>query len=58
MSRGLIFWVIMVVWAIFYLALFVAPGTVGGYGAQGSALLNFVLFLLLGWQVYGPPVRG
>ncbi len=57
MSRGIIFWVIMIIWAVFYLALFVAPGTVGGYGAQGSALLNFVLFLLLGWNVFGPPVR-
>ena len=55
MSRGLIFWILMLVWFVFYLAAlggFLAP-----YGARASALLEFILFLLLGWQVYGPPVR-
>jgi len=58
MSRGLIFWVLMLIWFVFQLALFAAPGYVGHWGPQGSALLDFILFLLLGWQVYGPPVRG
>jgi hypothetical protein len=56
MSRGLIFWVLMLIWFVFQLAVF--GGYVGPYAAKGSALLDFVLFLLLGWQVYGPPVRG
>jgi hypothetical protein len=56
MTRGLIFWVIMLIWAIFFLAVF--GGFAGRYGAEGGALLNFILFALLGWQVYGPPVRG
>jgi hypothetical protein len=47
----------MLVWAVFSLAVF--GGFVGGpYGIVGGRLLDFVLFLLLGWQVYGPPVRG
>jgi hypothetical protein len=55
MERRLIFWVLMLIWFVFQLAVF--GGYAGSWGAQGSVLLNFVLFLLLGWQVYGPPVR-
>jgi len=61
MTRGLIFWVIMLVWAVFFLLSSFGGASLGGY-AHGVALtsnvLNFVLFLLLGWNVYGPPVHG
>jgi hypothetical protein len=57
MTRGLIFWIIMLLWLLFMLAIF--GGFVGGvYAAGGGALLHFILFALLGWNVYGPPVRG
>ena len=57
MTRGLIFWVLMLIWFVFALALF--GGFIGGRFAEGgSSALLFILFLLLGWQVYGPPVRG
>ena len=57
MTRGLIFWVLMLIWFVFSLAVF--GGFIGGtYALGGNALLHFILFLLLGWQVYGPPVRG
>jgi hypothetical protein len=56
MTRGLIFWVIMLIWLVLMLAVF--GGFVGRYGGEASNLLLFILFLLLGWQVYGPPVRG
>lgn len=55
MSRGLIFWVLMLVWAVFGVLTFGGYG--GPYVLHGGRLLEFVLFLLLGWQVYGPPVR-
>ena len=61
MTRGLIFWVLMLIWFTFGMLLFLAPGTLGEYARVGmgaNTLLLFVLFLLLGWQVYGPPVRG
>jgi hypothetical protein len=57
MSRGLIFWVLMLIWFVFALAIF-GGFVAGAYAVGGSALLHFILFLLLGWQVYGPPVRG
>lgn len=57
MSRGLIFWVLMLIWLVFGILLY--TGFVSGhYGVAGNQVLVFILFLLLGWQVYGPPVRG
>ena len=61
MTRGLIFWVLMLIWFVFALVLnFSGPslGIGGHYGTIANSLLEFVLFLLLGWQVYGPPVHG
>ena len=55
MSRRLIFWVLMLIWFVFQIGVF--AGVIGHYAAPGNALLDFVLFLLLGWQVYGPPVH-
>jgi hypothetical protein len=61
MTRGLIFWVLMLIWFVFALVLSFAPGSLGGFvrgGATANEFLLFILFVLLGWQVYGPPVRG
>lgn len=58
MSMGLIFWILMLLWLIFGLA-WNWPGStaVGAYGPIGNSALLFVLLLLLGWQVFGAPVR-
>jgi hypothetical protein len=56
MTRGLIFWVLMLIWLVFALATY--GGYTGRWGVEGNTVLLFILFLLLGWQVYGPPVRG
>lgn len=61
MQRGLIFWVLMLVWFVFALFVNLGGAMLGAYGhvAQlADEFLFFVLFLLLGWQVYGPPVKG
>lgn len=57
MTLGLIFWVLMLVWLVFNSAAY-WPG--GGWSgpAWGGTLLAFILFLLLGWSVFGPPIRG
>lgn len=56
MTRSLIFWVLMLIWAVFSLAVY--GGFISGpYGLAGNRLLDFVLFLLLGWQVYGQPIK-
>lgn len=56
MTRRLIFWVLMLIWAVFSLAI--VGGYGGHYGPFAGTFLEFVLFLLLGWQVYGAPVEG
>lgn len=55
MSRGLLFWILMILWALsvlFGVHLFPA------YATYVNAGLLFVLFALLGWQVFGPPIKG
>lgn len=56
MTLGLCYWIIMLIWLVFGLAIHFAY--IGGFVALGvSTLLLFILFLLLGWQVFGPPLR-
>jgi hypothetical protein len=46
----------MIVWAVFGLLVhFVVAG--GAYGVFGNGVLLFVLFALLGWGVFGPPLH-
>ena len=56
MSLALGFWVLMLIWLIF--ALSWNMGWLGAHGPLGSSLLIFVLFLLLGWKVFGAPIHG
>lgn len=52
MSKGVIFWVLMILWLIFGLwTSWATPFLIGGH------VLTFVLLALLGWQVFGPPIR-
>jgi hypothetical protein len=56
MPMGLMFWILMLLWFVFGLA--VHFGAIGPpYGILGSSLLLFLLFLLLGWQVFGSPIK-
>ena len=56
MSREILFWVLMLIWLVF------AGGS--GYLPDahplrrfGGSLLIFILFAILGWQVFGAPVK-
>jgi len=56
MTLGLCFWVLMLIWLVF--GLLTHFGVVAGvYAVGANAILLFVLFLLLGWQVFGPPLH-
>jgi hypothetical protein len=55
MTLGLCYWILMLIWLVFNLSWHF--GYAGTYGPAGSALLLFVLFLLLGWQVFGAPLH-
>ncbi len=54
MPKSLIFWVLMLLWLIFGLWAYWPLDK--NYVFFGGNLLQFVLFALLGWQVYGPAV--
>jgi hypothetical protein len=56
MNIGLAYWILMLIWLVFGLAVW--QGAVGPYGPVGSTLLLFILLLLLGWRVFGAPVHG
>lgn len=60
MTRGLLFWVIWVVCVLVWLGV-----NFGGVGSgmalnryAGGGVIEFILFGLLGWQVFGPVIRG
>ena len=53
MSFGLVFWILMLLWLVFG-----AWRDWPNHVAMGGTLLAFVLFLLLGWRVFGPPIHG
>ena len=56
MGVGLAFWILMLIWAVF--GLLTHFGYVGGpYAVGTSTVLLSVLFALLGWQVFGAPLR-
>ena len=55
MTRGLAFWVLMLIWLVIGIAWHFA--LFPGVAIFGVALIPFLLFALLGWQVFGPPLR-
>lgn len=59
MTMGLIYWVLMLLWLV--LGVFMwggfATGQLAHYGPAVNTMLLFILFLLLGWKVFGRPVQ-
>lgn len=55
MTRGLLFWILMILWA---LSVIFGDRLFPGYGIYASTALLLILFALLGWQVFGPPIKG
>lgn len=53
MTKGLLFWVLMLLWVVF--------GTWWNWPRWQSwaapNLLLFILLLILGWDAFGPPIR-
>jgi hypothetical protein len=56
MTRQFWFWVIFVIGLLFSLGM--RSGFLGGQYVMGGDLLFFLLVGLLGWQVYGPAIKG
>lgn len=55
MTIGLAFWIIMLVLLVFGIALHM--GLVAGAWAGANNLIEYVLFGLLGWGIFGAPLR-
>jgi len=56
MTLGLAFWILMLIWLVFGLVWHFgyAPAS---WAVGVNSLLLFVLFVLLGWQVFGAPLH-
>ena len=53
---GLIFWILMLIWLAF--TLWYSWPLTPGNPALPQSLFLFILLLLLGWGVFGAPIRG
>ena len=56
MTLGLCYWILMLIWLVFGILVHFSV-VAGTYTVLGNAILLFILFLLLGWQVFGPPIH-
>jgi hypothetical protein len=53
MSLGLLFWILMLLWLV------LGPPWPGvPWPAWPGHVILFVLFLVLGWKEFGPPLHG
>lgn len=56
MTRGLLYWILMLLWLLF--GAWGYFGTAPSWHPIGNYLLLFLLFVLIGWDLYGAPIRG
>jgi hypothetical protein len=56
MTIGLLFWILMLLSLIF--GWWNWRGNAGPYGPVGNNLLLLVILALLGWKVFGAPIKG
>ena len=60
MSIGLVFWILMILWAVFGICPTwpVSAQNRGAYVPFGGSILLFVLLFLLGWRTFGFVIQG
>ena len=56
MSLALIFWILMLLWLVF--GVWQNWPNRAAFAGWGGSLLEFLLFLILGWHAFGPPIHG
>lgn len=55
MTFTLIYWVLMLFWLVFSVW---RNYPLTDRLSLGGSVLEFILFFILGWAVFGPPIRG
>lgn len=56
---GLLYWLLVILWLIFGLwSGWPTIGTPAGWRPMGGSLLAFVLFVLIGLELFGFPISG
>ena len=55
MTLGLLFWLLMIIWLVFMICVY--AGMVATTYAAGGTVFLFVVLAVLGWGVFGPPLR-
>lgn len=53
MSFALAYWILMLVWLVFG----IWSAWPKNYKVGGGNLLLFILLMLVGWKVFGPPIH-
>ena len=57
MTLDLLYWILMLFWLVFGVWSGYTPGQPYPVRSWGGNLLLFLLFIILGWQVFGAPVK-
>jgi hypothetical protein len=57
MTLAVLFWVLMLFWLVFGFWREYVPGQPYPFSRGAGHLLTFVLFVILGWAVFGGPVK-
>lgn len=55
MSLSILFWLLMILWAVFNVWGWREPTQ--PFARGGGWLLTFVLFVILGWATFGPAIK-
>jgi hypothetical protein len=57
MTLAVLFWVLMIIWLVFGFWSRYVPGQPYTVKEWGGNILGFILFVILGWAVFGGPVK-
>lgn len=57
MGLGLLYWILMLLWLVFSV-WWHWPVVQARGGYWPSQVFIFFLFVIIGWSVFGPPIRG
>ena len=57
MTLGLLYWILMLFWLIFGFWSGYTPGQPFTFRSWGGTLLEFILFLIVGWKIFGSPIQ-